>query len=101
MTTDILVEVTSTSSLDTCRKILEELLYRMLDLGLGQPGGGAGATNSGSDSDTAGAQAGTGGRECLVVEQVKIVDSNGDLKVLYPSRTDLDSDLIEVIRNYE
>lgn len=36
----------------------------------------------------------------LVVEQVKIVDEEGGLKVLYPSRTDLHEDGFDVIRNW-
>lgn len=41
----------------------------------------------------------TNQRQRLVVEQVKVVDEDGSLKVLYPSRTDLQDDNYEVIRN--
>lgn len=34
----------------------------------------------------------------LLVEQVKVVNADGGLKVLYPSRTDLQSQAVKVIR---
>ena len=37
----------------------------------------------------------------LVVEQVKITDHEGSLKVIYPSRTDLLSDSFKVVRKWE
>lgn len=89
---------------------MDELLYKMLELGLGgtagEATGGAAAKGSDSDSDEdkvvfAGAGYGSKSAQRLVVEQVKIVDAEGRLKVLYPSRTDLNSDLIEVIRDFD
>ena len=108
-TTAILVEVTSTTSLDTCKTIMDELLYKMLELGLGgenarEVTGGAAAKGSDSESEDEGVmfrETGAAGKSSnrLVVEQVKIVDFEERLKVLYPSRTDLNSDQIEVIRH--
>ncbi|XP_052802354.1 leucine-rich repeat-containing protein 47-like [Mya arenaria] len=112
-TTDILVEVTSSTSLDTCKKIMDEVLYKMLELGLGKdrgddmPTGAAKGNDSDSDSDegvvfTEGGQGeGKKSPRKLLVEQVKVVDLDGGLKVLYPSRTDLPLETIDVIRNFD
>lgn len=90
---------------------MDELLYKMLelDLGINKGGNPSGAVAKGSDSDSDSddgvvfAEAGSSGKNAktLVVEQVKIVDAEGGLKVLYPSRTDLNSELIKVIRNFD
>ena len=37
----------------------------------------------------------------LTVEQVKVVDGTGNLRVIYPSRIDLQNPAFDVIRNYE
>ena len=37
----------------------------------------------------------------LVVEQVKVTDPEGSMKVVYPSRADLDSPVFKVTRDYE
>ena len=37
----------------------------------------------------------------LVVEQVKILDTEGVMKVVYPSRTDLHQEGFKVIRDYD
>ena len=113
-TTDILVEVTSSTNLDTCKKIMDELLYKMLDMGLGSPakgGNSKGACAKGGDSSSESSDDGVvfEGEEgeakkptkSLFVEQVKIVDNEGGLKVLYPSRTDLQNDGIKVIRSFD
>ena len=39
--------------------------------------------------------------QVLVVQQVKVIDSRSDLRVLYPSRVDLQSSAYRVIRDYE
>ena len=107
-TTDILVEVTSSTSLDTCKKIMDEVLYKMLSAGIASKTipKAAGATAKGDNSDSEDSDEGvvfqnlrlTSTIKTLIVEQVKVVDSEDTLKVLYPSRTDLSSDLIDVIR---
>ncbi len=74
-TRDLLLEVTGDSSLDVCKSIMDTLLQRMLELGLGD----------GSAGDSS-------GHKRLTVEQVRIVDQHGQLRVVYPSRTDLQSD---------
>merc|ERR1712025_77655 len=91
-TRDILIEVTSTITLDTCKKVLDEMLKLMLEMGLGS-GGTAPASASGDGLLLEGQK--------LVVEQVKILDPEGTMKVVYPSRTDLQGEGFKVIKNYE
>lgn len=77
--TMILVEVTSDSSIAHCRITIEELLKQMLLAGFGRMDG---------DSE-ANAESSPGVRNQLVVEQIKITDLDGNLKAVYPSKTDL------------
>jgi len=39
--------------------------------------------------------------QVLVVQQVKVIDSLGGLRVIYPSRVDLQSTTFRVVRDYE
>ncbi|TRY72380.1 hypothetical protein TCAL_04746 [Tigriopus californicus] len=80
-TRDILVEVTSTVKLATAKTVCDALLRDMLELGLGQPT--------------------PEGQRGLQVEQMRIEDAQGNLKVIYPSKTDLTfegSHAIQIIR---
>lgn len=87
-TSSILIEVTSSTSLDTCKKVCDELLVKMLEMGLGK--------DSGDEASPSAKQ------KSLTVEQVKVTDVEGNLRVVYPSRTDLlNSPGITVNRNYE
>ena len=45
--------------------------------------------------------AATGGGKQLLVEQVRILDNEGSMKVVYPARNDLQAEGYKVIRNYE
>nr|KAG5693032.1 hypothetical protein BaRGS_005656 [Batillaria attramentaria] len=93
-TRSVLVEVTSSVSLDICKKVMDTLLKETLQTGVGSgvAGGGGEDEEEGADSAAKGGD-GDGGRastgERLVVQQVKILDEEGGLKVVYPSRTDL------------
>ncbi len=64
-TKSILVEVTSGAKLQTAKSVADALLVEMLDAGLGKA------------------------PSVLVVEQMKLVDAEGNMKVVYPSKTDL------------
>jgi len=88
-TKDMLIEVTSTLTLDTCKKVLDEMLKMMLEMGLGEGSGAAGGDGPLLEGQT------------LTVEQVKIVDTEGIMKVVYPSRQDLQGDGFKIIKNYE
>ncbi|KAL0119846.1 hypothetical protein PUN28_007936 [Cardiocondyla obscurior] len=70
----MLVEVTSNISYTICRNVLDRFLKELLVLGLTD-------STKPTDSDS----------KCnsLLVQQVKIVDIQGNLKLVYPSRADL------------
>jgi len=76
-TKDLLLEVTG-NNLNTCKKVMDTLLLEMLKLGVG-----------GGDEES----------KRLTVQQMKVVDEEGRLKVVYPSKTDLQCEGIFVIRN--
>ncbi|CAK9805563.1 Leucine-rich repeat-containing protein 47 [Anthophora plagiata] len=64
----MLIEVTSTRSYQMCRDVLDEFLKELVSSDFGDPS---------SDDHN------------LVLEQVKVVDMEGNMKLIYPSRTDL------------
>lgn len=103
----MLIEVTSSTSLDTCKKVMQELLQCMLEMGVGQAeamGAAATAPVAFDDEDTGAVGGADDGDptftndQCLVVEQVKVTDEDGNLRVVYPSRVDLMSDAFRVVR---
>ena len=79
-TSDLFVEVSSSESQSTCKRIMDKLIYEMLALGLG--------TELNGDSQA----------KTLYVEQVKVVNEDGQLRVAYPDRLDLDIKDVDVIR---
>ncbi|GIY57044.1 leucine-rich repeat-containing protein 47 [Caerostris extrusa] len=83
-TKNILLEVTG-NNLNTCKKVMDTLLVEMLKLGLNDP-----ATDGSNGEENE--------RNILTIQQVKIVDEEGQLKVVYPSRTDIQTDNILVTR---
>ncbi|NWI91629.1 LRC47 protein, partial [Pitta sordida] len=97
-TRDLLLEVTSDTSLQICKDVMDTLILKIAELNRFTL-----ENREGSGSETeADAPCGPGSSEpCpLVVEQVRVVDMDGNLKVLYPSKTDLAtvSSLLTVIR---
>ncbi|XP_077998440.1 leucine-rich repeat-containing protein 47-like [Glandiceps talaboti] len=101
-TTNIFIEVTSSSNQEICKKVLDSLLKQMLDILKTESSQGDSSKVKGDDLEGSGVGAeGTSekaGRE-LVVQQVRVLDDSSNLKVVYPSRTDLSLDLVSVIRN--
>ncbi|KAJ7381910.1 RNA binding, partial [Desmophyllum pertusum] len=82
---DVLLEVTSPINLGTCKSVMDSLISKMLEVGLyskAEPGETAA-------SDVACPE--------LVIEQVRVVNSDGQLKVVYPSRVDLQLESVKVI----
>lgn len=71
---DLLLEVTSGESLAACKSVMDSLIVGMCEAGL-----------VGSDG-------------VLSVEQGRVVEEGGKLLVLYPSRTDLSSGIVDVRR---
>ncbi|MEE6483734.1 hypothetical protein FKM82_013641 [Ascaphus truei] len=107
-TCNLFLEVTSPTSLQVCKDVIDTLIKKMAELnkftlenkeeevlsdseldadcGLPEP-----TTNQNSELESA---------SQLVVEQVRVADMEGNLKVLYPSKTDLNfnSSLFMVVR---
>ena len=78
---------------------MDAVLLRMLEQGLGSKGAcnvGKKAENSSSSDEEDGVVFERKAGEKLYVEQVKVVDIEGGLKVLYPSRTDLAFDHVAI-----
>ncbi|XP_033122738.1 leucine-rich repeat-containing protein 47-like isoform X1 [Anneissia japonica] len=113
-TKDVFIEVTSSTDLNICKQVMDTLLKAMLDIKMGglptnqhenimkignidiqSPDDGATCgtphqvdmTCHGNDEPVA-----FDWQQRLNVQQVKIVDTDGNLKVLYPSRVDLKYD---------
>ena len=95
-TKDLLIEVTSSVNLEVCKKVMDTMLNDMLELGVGCDAPATGAT---ADADAA--KAAMPSNQCLVVEQVQILNPQGSMKVVYPARTDIMSSAFRVIRDYE
>ncbi|XP_033217797.1 leucine-rich repeat-containing protein 47-like [Belonocnema kinseyi] len=72
-TKNMLVEVTSATSQQICRQVMDQFLKELVTLGLG-------CSLDSSDSEEF---------HKLIVEQVKVVDMEGNMKQVYPCRTDL------------
>ncbi|XP_043265165.1 leucine-rich repeat-containing protein 47-like [Colletes gigas] len=72
-TETMLIEVTSAISYQICRNVLDYFLKELVTLGYGCPTEEKSASNYHN----------------LVLEQVKVVDMDGNMKLLYPSRADL------------
>lgn len=83
---DVLLEVTGTQNLSSCKNIMDKLLHSMVNEGL-HSGRERDFYSDSSDGDEAPVE--RKGPASLVIQQVKILDSTGKLKVIYPSRTDL------------
>ncbi|KAJ8386882.1 hypothetical protein AAFF_G00165830 [Aldrovandia affinis] len=103
-TAELFVEVTSSTSLQTCKDVMDTLIVKMAELNKFTFDHKEEALSDG-ESDLAGEKvtvlaAGEMTSSELVVQQVRIVDTEGNLKVVYPSKTDLVSDVanLTVIR---
>ncbi len=121
-TKDILVEITSTVGMDICKKVMEEMIVEMINMGitsstleekleavsLNKDTNDASATTSSTSSSSSSSSEeedpNSKLRRTLLMQQVKIVDSKGNLKTVYPSRVDLnfgDSNKLRVKRLYD
>ncbi|XP_072305447.1 leucine-rich repeat-containing protein 47 [Eucyclogobius newberryi] len=83
-TSELFVEVTSGTSLQTCKDVMDALILKMCELNRftsehAEEAGSDGDCNASSDSSISE----------LTVQQVRTVDPDGSLKVVYPSKTDL------------
>ncbi|NXP50201.1 LRC47 protein, partial [Heliornis fulica] len=105
-TCDLFLEVTSDTSLQICKDVMDILILKIAELNRFSM---ENKEDSGSDNESdalCGPVNSNPHRNSqptdlpLVVEQVRVVDTDGNLKVLYPSKTDLStvSSLLTVIR---
>ncbi|XP_006871805.1 PREDICTED: leucine-rich repeat-containing protein 47 [Chrysochloris asiatica] len=98
-TSDLFLEVTSAVSLQICKDIMDALILKMAELNKYTLENKEEESLSDTEVDSVSGQlpdpqanpsAGEDGTSPLVVEQVRVVDLDGSLKVVYPSKTDLD-----------
>ncbi|KAI5610340.1 leucine-rich repeat-containing protein 47 [Silurus asotus] len=90
-TRELFLEVTSSTSLQTCKDVMDTLIIKMAELNKFTFDN---REETCSDDETASHPATDGLASAeLSVVQVKVVDMEGNLKVLYPSKTDLNSDV--------
>ena len=66
-----MIEITSGTSMDICRRVMDSLLIQMIEIQL--------AKNINH-------------RQLLIIQQTRVVDDKGQLKTTFPSRTDLQSE---------
>lgn len=78
-TTSMIVEVTSSQNQTICRKVLDMFLIETLNMGVGG--------RSDGDEQLVNNRLGTSHK--LQIQQMKIVDFEGKMKVIYPSKVDL------------
>uniref|UniRef100_A0A8C5RJS3 Leucine rich repeat containing 47 n=1 Tax=Laticauda laticaudata TaxID=8630 RepID=A0A8C5RJS3_LATLA len=94
MTTDLLLEVTSATSLQLCKDVMDTLIVKMAEMNrlstVSKDGEG------GSDPEILRPE-GSPPNAPLTLEQVRVVDAEGNLKVLYPSKTDLHTSLLTIL----
>lgn len=91
-TTSLLIEVTSSRSLHICKEVMDTLLQEMLNMGIGERLSGKKAETPGSETE----ESNTNDKYKITVQQVNVINQDNSLRVVYPSRTDLNSDLIQV-----
>ena len=79
--------MTSSTDLATCKGVMDALIVSMVELGM--------SNTQRANQEEAEA---TNQRGPLVVQQVRVVEEDGGLRVLYPARTDLDIEGVKVAR---
>ncbi|XP_068452988.1 leucine-rich repeat-containing protein 47 [Clinocottus analis] len=92
-TKELFLEVTSAASLQTCKDVMDALIVKMAELNKFTA---ENREEAGSDGEGEGPQdpaASTEPSSELIVQQIRTVDQDGNLKVVYPSKTDLCSDI--------
>ncbi|XP_015152579.1 leucine-rich repeat-containing protein 47 [Gallus gallus] len=103
-TRDLFLEVTSDTSLQICKDVMDALILKIAELNRFTLENKEEGSGSDDESDAlcgpVNVNPNQNTQQPLVVEQVRVVDMDGNLKVLYPSKTDLAtvSSLLTVIR---
>lgn len=112
---NILIEISSTSSMEICKNVMEQLFIEMFNSGIVSQDNLAdvadklndmNVSNENQTEERANSESETPNqlRHVLIIQQVKIVDSKGALKTVYPSRLDLSfnsSNKFQVKRLYD
>lgn len=75
----MMVEVTSAQNQGVCRKVMDAFLLEVLKMGVG----------GSADPEEAPADAKPSPYHKLQIQQLKIVDLEGNVRVVYPSKVDL------------
>ncbi|XP_008572792.1 PREDICTED: leucine-rich repeat-containing protein 47, partial [Galeopterus variegatus] len=97
-TSDLFLEVTSATSLQICKEVMDALILKMAEMNKYTLENKEEGSLSDAEADAMSGQlsdpktnpaAGKDGHSPLVVEQVRVVDLEGTLKVVYPSKADL------------
>lgn len=86
---DVLLEVTSAVDLGTCKSVMEHLINSMVESGFHSSQETCATASAHDDS--------AGGTKELIIEQARVVNSEGQLKVVYPSRVDLQFEAVKVL----
>ncbi|XP_068589087.1 leucine-rich repeat-containing protein 47 [Cebidichthys violaceus] len=92
-TKELFLEVTSAASLQTCKDVMDALIVKMAELNKFTA---EHREEAGSDGEVDGPPDTAASSEPsseLIVQQVRTVDQDGNLKVVYPSKTDLCNDI--------
>ncbi|KAL4646091.1 leucine-rich repeat-containing protein 47 [Arapaima gigas] len=107
-TSELLLEVTSSTSLQICKDVMDSLIVKMAELNKFTFDHKEEVVNDaeldlaedGKVSDLVQKASEEFGSPELLVQQVRVVDTDGNLRVVYPSRTDLNTDMsnLTVIR---
>ncbi|NXL91901.1 LRC47 protein, partial [Alectura lathami] len=99
-TRDLFLEVTSDTSLQICKDVMDTLILKIAELNRFTLENKEEGSGSDDDAPCGPVNSSPSQSSALVVEQVRVVDTDGNLKVLYPSKTDLATapSLLTVIR---
>ncbi|XP_019718497.1 leucine-rich repeat-containing protein 47 [Hippocampus comes] len=92
-TKELFLEVTSANSLQTCKDVMDALIAKMAELNKFTV---EHQEEAGSDEEgdaPPGQTTSTDACSELIIQQVRTVDQDGNLKVVYPSKTDLSKDI--------
>ncbi|XP_074500767.1 leucine-rich repeat-containing protein 47 [Sebastes fasciatus] len=92
-TKELFLEVTSAASLQTCKDVMDALIVKMAELNKFTA---EHREEAGSDGEADVPQEPPASIESsseLIVQQVRTVDQDGNLKVVYPSKTDFSNDI--------
>ncbi|XP_026188383.1 leucine-rich repeat-containing protein 47 [Mastacembelus armatus] len=92
-TKELFLEVTSAISLQTCKDVMDALIVKMAELNKltaeHQEEVGSGEEGDGPQQPAASSETSSE----LIIQQVRTLDEDGNLKVVYPSKTDLSKDI--------